>query len=178
MFTETAPTTGANVMMLRLDGTRRVEPLVQTASNEQNGEISLDGRWLAYQSNESGQFEIYVRPFPAVNNGRWQVSTGGGTRPLWARNSPELFYLASDGAFMRVGVERGSTWVATAPEKLLDGNYYSAGGFGGRPYDISADGQRFLMTKAGGGSESTSAATSLVVVQNWGDELKRLIPMK
>ena len=75
---------------------------------------------------------------------------------------------------MRVGVERGSTWAATAPEKLLDGNYNLA--LSGRPYDISPDGQRFLMTKVGGESESTSAATSFIVVQNWNEELKRLVP--
>ena len=172
-FTLVSATSGPDVMMLRLDDTRRVEPLVQTQFNEANGELSPDGRWLVYQSDESGQLEIYVRPFPAVNDGRWQVSAGGGTRPLWARNSQELFYLASDGAFMRVDVARGSTWVASAPEKLLGGNYSLA--LSGRPYDISLDGERFLMTKVGGGSESTPAS-SFVVVQNWTEELKRLVP--
>ena len=66
---------------------------MQTTFNELNGEISPDGRWVAYQSNESGQDEIYVRPFPDADRGRWQISTGGGTRPLWARSGKELFYL-------------------------------------------------------------------------------------
>ena len=81
-------------MMLTLGKDRQIEPLVQTPFFERNGEVSPDGRWLAYESNESGQFEVFVRPFPDVNKGRWQVSTGGGTQPLWARNGQELFYLA------------------------------------------------------------------------------------
>ena len=97
VFTETAPTTGQDVMQLRLDGTHAVTPLVQTPFSERNGEVSPDGRWLAYEANDSGRFDIYVRPFPDVSSGYWQVSTDGGTRPLWARNGQELFYLTRDG---------------------------------------------------------------------------------
>ena len=82
IFTETAPKTGNDVMQVELDRTHRVTPLVQTPFSEQNGIISPDGRWLAYEANDSGEFEVYVRPFPDVNGGHWQVSTGGGTRPL------------------------------------------------------------------------------------------------
>ena len=96
VFTEIGSGTGEDVMSLRLEGSRQVEPLVKTPLAERNGEISPDGRWLAYEANDSGQFEIYVRPFPDVNSGHWQVSTGGVTRPLWARNGQELFYLAPD----------------------------------------------------------------------------------
>ena len=64
---------------------------------ERNGEVSPDGRWLSYESNESGQFRIYVRPFPAVDQGRWQVSTDGGRQPLWARNGRELIYMTPTG---------------------------------------------------------------------------------
>jgi Tol biopolymer transport system component len=78
-------------MMLTLDQRRHVEALVQTRFTELNGEISPDGHWLAYESNDSGQAEIYVRPFPNVNGGRWQLSTEGGTRPSWRRDGQELF---------------------------------------------------------------------------------------
>ena len=88
-----------------------------------NGEVSPDGRWLAYEANDAGRFNIYVRPFPDVSSGYWQVSTDGGTRPLWARNSQELFYRSATGALMRVGVMRGPTWAATAPVKLFEGRY-------------------------------------------------------
>ena len=98
VFSEgTTSPTGFDVMMLTLEKDHRVQPLVQTPFDERNGEVSLDGRWLAYESNDSGQVQISVRPFPDVNRGRWQVSTGGGTQPLWARNGQELFYLAPNG---------------------------------------------------------------------------------
>jgi serine/threonine-protein kinase len=74
--------------------------LTKTPSTERNGEISPDGRWIAYESDESGQFEIYVRPFPKIDTGRWQISTAGGTRPVWAKNGQELFYMAPLGALM------------------------------------------------------------------------------
>ena len=129
----------------------------------------------------SNSCEIYVRPFPDVAKRRWPVSTGGGVQPLWARNGQELFYLAPTGALMRVGVARGATWAATVPAKLLEGRYFTgATGTGqvGRSYDVAPDGQRFLMIKEVGGSESTAPPTSLVVVQHWGEELKRLVPSK
>ena len=152
-------------------------PLVQTPFSELNGVISPDGRWLAYQANDSGQFEIYVRPYPEVSSGLWQVSTGGGNRPLWAPTGTELFYLSPSGALMRVGVERGPTWVAGTPTKLLNEGYFTVpSGNPGRTYDISPDGHRFLMITAGGGSNQ-AAAPQIVVVQNWFGELKRLVPV-
>ena len=178
VFTETTPTTGLDVMQLRLDGTHAVTPLVQTPFSERNGEVSPDGRWLAYEANDSGRFNIYVRPFPDVSSGYWQVSTDGGTRPLWARNSQELFYLNETGAVMRVGVAHGPIWAATAPTKLFEGRYGAASGQSGRTYDIAPDGKRFLMIKAGGSADQTAVPTSLVVVQNWREELKRLVPTR
>ena len=135
VFSEGQNTTRFDVMMLTLDKDHRVQPLVQTPFDERNGEVSLDGRWLAYESNDSGQVQIYVRPFPDVNKGRWQVSTGGGTQPLWARNGQELFYLAPNGTLMSVRVERGTTWAAGTPTKLIDGQYYFGPG-GPVPADV------------------------------------------
>ncbi len=175
IFTETAPMTGLDVMQLSLDAAHRVTPLVRTSFNERNGVVSPDGRWLTYEANDSGQLEIYVRPYPDVNSGHWQVSTGGGTRPLWARSGQELFYLAPSGALMRVGVERGPTWSSTPPTLLIKEGYFTVpGGNTGRTYDISPDGQRFLMIKEGG-SGTDVAPPQIVVIQNWGEELKRLV---
>jgi len=177
IFTELAPKTGSDVMQVELDGTRRVTPLVRTPLEEQNGILSPDGRWLAYEANDSGQFEVYVRPFPDVNSGLWQVSTGGGTRPFWARNGQELFYLSPAGALMRVGVERAQSWAATTPTLLIKAGYFTVpGGSPGRTYDISLDGQRFLLIKEGGGSEQAAAPSNLIVVQHFDQELKRLVP--
>src|SRR5262249_20878159 len=82
-----SPATGpANIVVMTLGGTPRIEPLIQTKAVTRNPEIAPDGHWLAYESNESGQYQIYVRPFPNVDSGWWQVSTQGGTKPLWAPN--------------------------------------------------------------------------------------------
>ena len=98
--------------------------MIQTPFVERNGEISPDGRWLAYESNASGRFQIYVRPFPDVDGGQWQVSTDGGTQPLWARNGEELFYIAPDRTLNSVRVERSATWSAGTPGTVLDRQYF------------------------------------------------------
>ncbi|HEV8397815.1 MAG TPA: protein kinase [Vicinamibacterales bacterium] len=179
LFTEVAPKTADDVMQVELDGTHRVTALVQSPFAERNGIVSPDGRWLAYEANESGRFEIYVRPFPEVNSGHWQVSTGGGTRPLWASGGQELFYASPTGALMRVGVERASSWAATTPTLLVKEGYFTIpDGTLGRTYDITPDGQRFLMIKEAGGTDQTAAPPQIIVVQHWTDELKRLVPTK
>jgi hypothetical protein len=179
IFTEIFSNTSDDVMQMRLDGTRRVTPLLQSPFAERNGVVSPDGRWLAYDANDSGQSEIHVRRFPEVNSGHWRVSTTGGTRPLWARKGQELFYVSLTGALMRVGVERGPSWAATTPTLLVKEGYLMSPNFiQGRTYDIAPDGERFLMIKVGGGSDSPVAPTSLIVVLNWADELTRLVPTK
>ncbi|MGH9257840.1 MAG: protein kinase domain-containing protein, partial [Vicinamibacterales bacterium] len=172
VFREDGTKTGQDLMLLTLNKERQVQPLVQTTFNELNAELSPDGRWFAYESNESGEYEIYVRPFPDATNGRWQISTGGGTRPLWARSGQELFYLSPSGALMAVRVEHGATFTASTPTTLFEGRYYMGGAANvGRTYDVSPDGRRFLMMKA-----DASTPASLVVVLNWFEELKRLVP--
>ena len=177
IFTEETPATGNDVMAIDLDGTRRVTPLVQSPFNERNGSVSPDGRWLAYEANDSGRVEIYVRPFPDVNSGHWQVSTNGGTRPIWARSGQELIYVSQTGALMGVGVARGPSWAATTPIQVVKEGIsrFRAGGV--CRYDISPDGQRFLMIKEGG-ADGTAAPASIIVVQHWVEELKRLVPTK
>ena len=165
-------------MQLDLNGTRRVSALVQSEFTERNGIISPDGQWLAYESNEnSGRFEIFVRPFPDVNRNRHQVSTAGGTRPLWARSGRELIYVSPSGALMAAGVARGPTWAATTPVLVVKEGYMVSPGNPGRTYDISPDGQRFLMIK-GRFFDGTAAPAGLIVVQHWVEELKRLVPTK
>jgi hypothetical protein len=181
IFGEGSVATTRDVMMLTLDKDHRVQPLVQTPFFEENGEISPDGRWLAYQSNDSGQLQISVRRFPDVNNGQWQVSTG--SQPLWARNGEELFYLAPNGALMAVRVEPGATWRATAPTTVLNGQFFGSSPVPGAPvlsrtYDASPDGKRFLRIKEAGVAGPAAALASIVVVENWLEELKRLVPTK
>jgi eukaryotic-like serine/threonine-protein kinase len=180
LFDESTPTMGRDLLQLALDGTRRVTPLLQTKFDEFNGIVSPDGRWLAYESNSSGTYDIYVRPFPNVGGGQSPVSTAGGRQPLWARSSKELFYFGSDGALFRVPVEAsGATWNAGTPMKLFEGRYYTgAGGANpGRTYDVSSDGQRFLMIKAPA-TDASAAPPTLIVVQHWDEELRRLVPTR
>ena len=167
--------------VLRLGRERQSVRLFETPFNELNADISPDGRWLAYESDESGQREVWVRPFPDVDGGRWQVSTGGASRPLWAKNGEELFYLASgigEATLMTVRVQRSATWTASAPTKLFAGRFFFQdvqGQLGqGRTYDVTPDGRRFLMIKEG--IADAAAAARIVVVLNWTEELKRLVP--
>jgi serine/threonine-protein kinase len=177
VFAEDTPGTDTDVMTIELDGGRRVTTLVQSPFTERNGIISPDGRWLAYEANESGRFEIHVRPFPDVNSGHWQVSTNGGTRPIWARSGQELIYVSPTGALMGVEVARGPSWTATTPTLLVKEGYFTIPIWWGRSYDVSPDAQRFLMIKEGG-ADGTAAPASIIVVQHWGEELKRLVPTK
>jgi serine/threonine-protein kinase len=169
--------TGRNLMLLSLDGSHRVTPLFPTKFDERNGNVSPDGHWLAYESNFSGQFEIYVRPLPIAGGIPSQISTAGGTRPLWSRTGNELFYLAANNALMRVPVDAsGAAWSAGTPTKLLEGPYSIGLGNISRTYDISPDGSRFLMIK-GAGTDPTEQP-SVIVVEHWDEDLKRLVPRK
>jgi serine/threonine-protein kinase len=177
IFTEYSATTGYDVLQVELTGTRTVTALVQTPVGERNGIVSPAGRWLAYEANDSGQFEIYVRPYPDVNSGFWKVSTGGGTRPLWSRTGQELFYLSPAGAIMRVGVERGTSWAATTPTMIVKAGIATGmASSPGRVYDVSLDGQRFLVLRPA--SEPNAPPPQLIVVQHFDEELKRLVPTK
>jgi serine/threonine-protein kinase len=177
VFVEGFAATRADVMIMTLDRDHTIQPLVQTPFAELNGEMSSDGRWLAYQSNDSGQDQIFVRPFPDVTSGLWQVSTGGGVQPLWSRNGQELFYIAPNGALMSVPVGRGNTWTSGAPAKVIEGPYFVETSTGGvRSYDASADGKRFLTVKQSSAAGQTGSQAKLIVVQNWLEELKRLVP--
>ncbi len=174
VFREEGRPTGLDIMILEMEGDRQAELLLGTQFNELNAEISPDGRWLAYKSNESRRDEVYVRPFPNVNDGLWQITTDGGMHPAWARSGRELFYRAPDGALMGVPVELQPSFSAGTPTKILDGSDLLGGP--GRAYDVSPDGERFLMITGGEGSADAASLPSLVVVQNWFEDLKRLVP--
>ncbi len=120
---------------------------------------------------------IYVRPFPNVNAGRWQISTEGGTRPVWNRNGRELFYYLAPGTMMAVPVEIGESFKAGSPTVLFKGEYRSPQD--GLQYSVTADGRRFLMMKDAAAKEGDSApAQRINVVLNWTEELKQRVPVK
>jgi len=163
---------------------RRVTPLLHTPFNERNGEVAPDGRWLAYESDESGRDEVYVRPFPNTDAGRWPISSNGGSRPVWARSGRELFYLVGASPnpirVMRVAVDTAKEFFAGVPQQLFEGRYYvdPRQSARGRTYDISSDGQRFVMIKETETSEQSPSSQSLVVVNNWVEELKARRPQR
>jgi eukaryotic-like serine/threonine-protein kinase len=173
VFRRGTPNGASDIGMLSLGSERRVTVLMETPFAEWNAEVSPNGRWVAYQSSESGRDEIYVRPFPNVESGRWQVSTGGGTRPLWARNGRELFYLVGQGRLMSVSLQPDETFLFGNPQVVFDGPYLAPQP--GRTYDVSPDGQRFLMIKESGG-DNKAVRNEIVVVLNWFQDLKRLVP--
>ena len=129
-----------------------------------------NGKWVAYSSNESGGNQIYVRPFPPGDAGRWQVSTDEGVAPLWSRDGRELLYVGPRG-MMAAPVETEPSFRTGNPELLFSTDAYLIDAR--RPYDISPDSQRFLMLKESG--ENPDAA-QIHVVLNWFTELERLVP--
>jgi serine/threonine-protein kinase len=184
LFGATGTGMAMDISMLALaPNDRKAEPLIQSSATKFNPEISPDGRWLAYQSNESGQSQIYVRPFPKVDDGRWLISTDGGTRPAWSRNGKELFYLDGNDLLTSVPIlATTTTFTAGAPTRILSTRYYqgfTTRGYDLRAYDISPDAQRFLMVSENA-AESALSATSpvIVVVLNWFEELKARVPAK
>ena len=145
------------VLSLRDDPQPRA--LVKTPAYEGGAQFSPDGRWLAYASDESGQFQVYVRPFPGPDR-RWPVSTQGGTHPRWNRNGKELFY--RDGnKMMVVDVSTNPELVLSPPRLLFDQRYAFGNSVTTPNYDVSPDGQRFVMVK------DESRPGRLNVVLNW-----------
>jgi serine/threonine-protein kinase len=174
---EERPPAGYDFMLLSFAGAPRVEPLLQTPFDERNAAISPDGRWMAYESNESGRFQIYTRPFPNVADARYEISNGGGRTPVWSPTGRELFFV-NRTSIMAVTVQFTPTFSPGNPTKLfdapsimLDGRFIATGTH--RTYDISRDGQRFLMIKENAGpSERDAPLATMIVVQNWFEELK------
>ena len=171
------PETGLDIAVLAMDGEPASETLIETEFTDAFPEISRDGRWMAYHSNESGQNEIYVRPFPDIDTGKWQVSRGGGRRPVWAPDGRELFYRRdSDLAMMMVPIETEPTFGPGNPGLLFEATDFPIQG-GPRRFDIAPDGQRFLMTKEGGTVAENAAAPKITVVLNWNQELLDRVPV-
>jgi hypothetical protein len=165
MFFRADPETDGDIWVLPLEGERKPEPFLQTAADEGAATTSPDGRFLAYVSNGSGRAEVYVQTFPR-SDGKWQVSTEGGKEPVWARNGGELFY-RNDDKMMAVSVETEPTFSAAKPRVLFADPYVKHGWFVPN-YDVSPDGQSFLMLKREGKQE----AAQLVLVQNWPELLR------
>jgi serine/threonine-protein kinase len=173
-------TGSGGLSVLTVGPARRISPLIRKpGAVMRNVEIyPPDGRWIAYESTESGTAQIFVRPFPNVEGGRWQVSTDGGRAPVWSRDGRELFYAPATGGLMAVSVTPGATLTFSTPTKVVDGPYSWTPAFTGRMYDVSPRGDRFLVMKSAADQQPQRVPDSIVVAQNWIEELKARVPTK
>jgi Tol biopolymer transport system component len=156
---------GWDVYALPLDGDRTPRPIVKTSFQENWATLSPDGRYVAYQSNESGRTEVYVHEFPEARN-KWQISTSGGTQAHWRGDGRELFYRAGT-ALMAVAVTTGTTFTIGSPVKLFDTRFAAVTARG--HYRVWPDGQRFLVLAPLARDLEQPAA----VVLNWSSTLQR-----
>jgi hypothetical protein len=153
----------SGIRALDFDSAPAARTIIPAAFNETAPALSPDGRWVAYQSDESGRMEVYVRPYPG-GGGRIPVSVNGGAEAAWSGDGRELYYRAGD-TMMVAGVALRPTFAVTSRRPLFSGAFVSGGQF--RDYDVSRDGQRFVMMR-GSGAQST-----FIVVHNLFDHLAR-----
>ena len=157
--------TSRDIYVLSLRGQSPPRPVVNTHAYDGGAQFSPDGHWMAYASDESGQMQVYIRPFPGPDR-RWAVSTQGGTQPVWSRNGKEIFYRVAN-KMMVVAVAAGVDVTLSQPRQLFEQRYVFQN-ISLANYDVSPDGQRFVMIKDEAGSGR------LNIVLNWTEELKRL----
>lgn len=161
-------TTAREEVRLSLSPNGSLSPLLDSPFNEYAAALSPDGRWLAYQSNESGRPEVYVRDLSG-SGGRWQISNSEGEEPRWSRDGRKLFF-RSGGTFFAVEIETSPAFRAGVPRMLFKGifNFRSNTGIS---YDVAPSGDRFLMLRP---ADENAAPAQIRVVINWKEELRRL----
>ena len=166
-LTQVGQKTGSDLWLLPLNGDRKPVPYLQTTFAEAFARFSPDGKWMAYQSNESGRFEVYVQTVPPSGT-KYQISAAGGTRPQWRRDGKELYYVSADQKLMAVPIKLGSTVEPGTAQPLFPVVPFSNFAI----YAPSRDGQRFLVNVPAGG-EGATAPPPITVVTNWQTALKK-----
>jgi len=176
-FNEVAAGRGEFIGLLSM-GTREAAPFLQPSYEVKNAAISPDGRFMAYESHETSTTQVFVQPIPSLDDGRWQVSTAGGIKPVWAPDGRELFYIQPSGPASKSGlyvvpVSTTPVFNPGKPVKLFD-IFNPPGQTNGRSYDVSPDGTRFIMVKdlSAESPESGDEGREIVFVLNWPEELK------
>jgi eukaryotic-like serine/threonine-protein kinase len=162
IYETTDPKTGADLWILPRAGARTARPLLQTPADEGSAQLSPDGRWLAYVSNESGLSEVYVQPFP-LSGAKWQISRDGGTEPRWRADGNELYYLAADRSVAAVEVKGAATFEVGAPVALFR---VAARNIGENTYIVARDGRVLANTN------NIQTGTTMTVVTDWMQRLK------
>lgn len=170
VFVDINPETADDMWTVSLDGDHKVEPLIVTRFRDRRGRISPNGRWLAYTSTESGREEIYVQRFPG-GGGKQLVSTQGGDLSIWSRDGQELFFRNGD-KMMAVSISPEDGVISASPRLLFEQRFVQGIGLN---YDVAPDGRRFLTVQP---VNPELPATHINLVQNWFDEVKRLVPTK
>jgi serine/threonine-protein kinase len=171
-FVAPFPRTAQDIWVLRPDRPGKPSPFLETPFGEGAPAFSPDGRWLAYVSNESGRNEIHVRPFPGPGE-KVTISAEGGNEPVWSRNGRELFYRRGD-AMMAVEITTSPVLSVGTPRRLFE-KPYERSSLLWPEYDVTPDGQRFMMVKR---IDQDDAPAQINVVLNWTEELKRLVPTR
>jgi hypothetical protein len=172
LFNEVSADSGTTIGEIDIEHPTDVNVLLKNGFNNQHASVSSDGRWMSYESRQSGRFEIYVVPYSGPGE-RKQISTDGGRFPLWSRDGRELFFEGLDGKLFAVAVQPGTTLVAGRPQLVFDLPMLPPIGIRW-PYDVAPDGQRFLIIH-GGQPEDDATPSDLILVQNWFEDLKRLV---
>ncbi len=165
-----------DISVINVAGDSAEELAVGSTFAEFYADVSPDGRWLAYTSNESGAFEVYARPFPNVDDGRWQISRAGGIEPVWGPDSRELFY-RNGSDMMVVSMETEPTLAPGNPSVVFSGSYRPSAVGRARAWDLSPDGQQFLMIASAGEATGTTEDLRLILVQDWFEELRERLPL-
>ena len=169
IYRELTSETGWDIWALPLEGARDPTPFLTTPANETDAALSPDGRWIAYASDESGSYQVYVRPFPDPG-GKHQVSASNGRVPRWTKRGRELIYIEPPGRWMTVSVSiDGDVFRPGKPELLFERDF--VGGFALPDYDVSADGERLIVLLR---SEQEADDSLVTFVFDFFDEVRRL----
>jgi Tol biopolymer transport system component len=173
-FDQKDPATQDDAWVVPIDNAAEARPIAKSRSNEGSAKFSPDGKWIAYSSMEFGLPQIFVQPFPGLGP-KLQISNDGGVDPVWRRSGGELYY-RSRNKMMVVSVTTSPEFRASAPRQLWEADYSSGSGAScGMPgatssnYDVTADGQHFLMVR----DDDRVQSKQIVVVLNWAEELKK-----
>ncbi len=172
IYADIDPVTGTDIWMISLQGDRKPRLYLRTPFDDSCAQLSPDGHWLVYASNESGRSEVFVRPFPDVG-GKWQISVDGGTEPAWAPDGREIFF-RNRSQMLSVGITTRPVFAAGSPRVLFEGQYLTSPTMQYTNYDVTPDGKRFLMIQA---SPTETAASQINLVQGWFEDLRRRVPL-
>jgi Tol biopolymer transport system component len=167
LYRQIGPQTGHDIFVLPTSGERKPFAYLQTPAMENGGAFSPDGRWIAYNSDESGRFEVYIESFP-THGGKRQISPTGGSGPRWRADGKELYYYSLDGKLMSVYVTAGEGTLTTGTPMPLFA-FRPVGTIGIPSYAVTRNGQRFLLSAI----VETDSKAPLSVVQNWTAGIKR-----